>query len=303
MTAVALTLFAVERARQLGRKPAALPVGVAAGERDHVLVAELLERLRGEGRAVAGGAVEEDRLGAIGGRLLDARLEVAAREVDRARDTALGPLVQLADVDDERALRRVEQLARPRDVDLVDLRLDLLEIFAVVWHRFRKCSDPVRGYARSVATEARPLVAARNRRIVVIVALAALIAAAAVVGITLLQTRGERTTVPGAVTSPQPGNPPLRLDFGVDTSAEARALIRAQALYDRNHVAQAAPIFARYHTLEAEIGSAFTAWNENGLATLQSLAAAHPSSSAALLHLGIADYWAGHAADAVAAWE
>jgi len=161
----------------------------------------------------------------------------------------------------------------------------------------------VRGYSRGLATAARPLEAARSRRIVVIVALAALIAAAAVVEVTLLQTRGERTTVSGAVTSPQPGNPPLRLDFGVDTSAEARALIRAQALYDRNHVAQAAPIFARYHTLEAEIGSAFTAWNENGLATLQSLAAAHPSSSAALLHLGIADYWAGHAADAVAAWE
>ena len=94
------------------------------------------------------------------------------------------------------ALGRVEQLARLRDVDLVDLRLDLLEIFAVVRHRFRKCSDPVRGYARSVATEARPLVAVRNRRVVVIVALAALIAAAAVVGVTLLQTRGERTTVP-----------------------------------------------------------------------------------------------------------
>src|SRR5213080_747090 len=109
MTAVALPLLAVERPRQLGRKAAALPVGVAAGERDDVLVAELLERLRREGRAVAGGAVEEDRLGAIGGRLLDARLEVAARDVDRARNPPLGPFVQLADVDDERALGRVEQ--------------------------------------------------------------------------------------------------------------------------------------------------------------------------------------------------
>src|SRR5213078_3891091 len=176
MTAVALPLLAVERARQLGRQAAALPVGVTAGERDDVLVAELFERLRGEGRAVAGGAVEENRLGAIGGRLLDARLEVAARDVDRARKSSLGPFVQLA---------------RLPDVDLVDLRLDLLEQFPVARHRFRKCSDPVRGYARSVATEARPLVAARNRRVVVIVALAALIAAAAVIGVTLLQTRGE----------------------------------------------------------------------------------------------------------------
>jgi hypothetical protein len=102
--AVALPLLAVERARQLGREAAALPVGVAAGEGDDVLVAELLERLRGEGRAVAGGAVEEDRVGAIGGRLLDARLEVAARDVDRARNPPLGPFVQLAYVDDEGAL-------------------------------------------------------------------------------------------------------------------------------------------------------------------------------------------------------
>ena len=143
----------------------------------------------------------------------------------------------------------------------------------------------------------------RNRRVVLIVALAALIAAAGVVGATLLQTRGERTTIPGAVTTPQPGDPPLRLDFGLDTSAEARALTRAQTLYVANHVAQAAAIFARYDSLEARIGAAFAAWNRNGLATMQSLAAAHSASPVALLHLGIADYWAGQTADAVAEWE
>jgi tetratricopeptide (TPR) repeat protein len=154
-----------------------------------------------------------------------------------------------------------------------------------------------------VATEARPLTGFRNRRVVVIVAAAALIAAGAVVGATLIQTRGERTTVPGAVTKPQPGNPPLKLDFGLDTSAVARALTQAQALYNANHVAQAAAIFARYHSLEAQIGSAYAAWSKNGLATMKSLAAAHPASSVALLHLGIADYWAGQNADAVAEWE
>jgi Flp pilus assembly protein TadD len=154
-----------------------------------------------------------------------------------------------------------------------------------------------------VATEARPLAAARNRRVVVIVALAALVAAAAVVGVTLLQTRGETTTVPGAVFKPHTGSPPLDLNFGVDTSAEARALTRAQTLYNAKDVAQAAAIFARYHSLEAQIGSAFATWNKNGLATVQSLAAARPASSVALLHLGIADYWAGHNADAVAEWE
>jgi Flp pilus assembly protein TadD len=143
----------------------------------------------------------------------------------------------------------------------------------------------------------------RNRRVVVIVALAALISAAAVIGVTLLQTRGERTTVPGAVVTPRAGQPPLDLNFGVDTSAEAAALTRAQTLYNANHLAQAAAIFARYHSVEAQVGAAFAAWKQNGLATVQQLADAHPGSSVALLHLGIAEYWAGQNADAVAAWD
>jgi Flp pilus assembly protein TadD len=143
----------------------------------------------------------------------------------------------------------------------------------------------------------------RNRRVVVVVSLAALIAAAAVVGVTLLQTRGERTTVPGAVVTPRAGQPPLDLNFGVDTSAEAAALTRAQTLYNANHLAQAAAIFARYHSVEAQVGAAFAAWKQNGLATVQQLADAHPGSSVALLHLGIAEYWAGQNADAVAAWD
>ena len=154
-----------------------------------------------------------------------------------------------------------------------------------------------------VATEARPLVGLRNRRVVVIVALAGVVAAAGVVGATLLQTRGEHTTIPGAVTTPQPGDPPLRLDFGLDTGADAQALARAQSLYNANHIEQAAAIFARYHSLEAQIGSAFAAWDTGGLARMQSLAAAHPASPVALLHLGIADFWSGQNADAVSAWE
>jgi tetratricopeptide (TPR) repeat protein len=138
---------------------------------------------------------------------------------------------------------------------------------------------------------------------VVIVVLAALVAAAAVIGVTLLQTRGERTTVPNAVTKPRAGLPPLDLNFGVDGSAEARALLGAQALYNAHHVARAAAIFARYDSLQAQIGSAFAAWKQNGLGKMQALAAANPASSVALLHLGIADYWVGRNADAVAEWE
>lgn len=154
-----------------------------------------------------------------------------------------------------------------------------------------------------VATDARPLVGFRNRRVVLLVALAALLAAAAVVGLTLFQTRGQRTTVPGAVVKPRAGRPPLALNFGVDTSAQARELTRAQALYNAGDVAQAAAIFARYHSLEARLGSAFAGWSQNGLGPVSDLAAAHPESSVALLHLGLADYWAGRNADAVAEWE
>lgn len=153
-----------------------------------------------------------------------------------------------------------------------------------------------------MATAASPLFGGRNRRLVLLVALAALAAAGAVVGVTLLQTRGQSTTVPGAVTKARPGRPPLELEFGVDGSAEARALAHAQALYNGKHVARAAATFARYHSLEARIGSAFVAWNQDGLVMMRRLAAAHPKSGVALLHLGLADYWAGRNADAVAAW-
>lgn len=155
-----------------------------------------------------------------------------------------------------------------------------------------------------MATAASPLFGGRNTRLVLLVALAALAAAAAVVGVTLLQTRGQTTTVPGAVTSPRAGRPPLQLEFGVDSSSEARALSRAAALYNSNHVAQAAAIFRRYHSVEAQLGSAFASWSgPSSLASVKRIAAANPSRLAALLSLGWADYWAGRNADAAAAWQ
>jgi tetratricopeptide (TPR) repeat protein len=155
-----------------------------------------------------------------------------------------------------------------------------------------------------VATDASPLTGTRGHRVVLLVAIAAAVAAAAVVGVTLLQTRGEHTTVRGAVTKPQRGRPPLELDFGVDASAEAQALRRAQRLYDGGNPSAAAPIFARYTSLEARLGSAFVAWRgPSSLDAVRKLAAAYPDNPAALLHLGLADYWAGRNADAVVAWE
>jgi Flp pilus assembly protein TadD len=156
-----------------------------------------------------------------------------------------------------------------------------------------------------VSTEVSPLLASRGRRVLVIVGLAAAVAVAAVVGGTLLQTNGEHTTVPGAVTKPREGPPPLQLEFGLQESAEARALARAQTLYDRDRkVAEAAAIFRRYHSLNAQLGLLFTAWRgPSSLAAVQQLAAAHPNDPAVLLNLGWADFQAGRNADAVAAWQ
>jgi tetratricopeptide (TPR) repeat protein len=144
-------------------------------------------------------------------------------------------------------------------------------------------------------------VGARSR-VLTVVALAATAAVAGTVGVTLLQTRGERTTAAtGAVTAPRKGAPPLTLDFGVRADPEARALAQAAALYGAGHRAEAGRIFARYHSLEAQIGAAFAAWPHGGLDTLKQLVATHAQSALAELHLGWAYYWSGRNADAVTA--
>jgi Flp pilus assembly protein TadD len=159
-----------------------------------------------------------------------------------------------------------------------------------------------------VATAARPLAAARNRRVVLVVALTALAAAAAVIGVTLLQTRGQTTTLPGAVIHPRKGPPLLQLEFGVRSDGEARALARAEALFDRrpvtaHQVAQAATVFRRYHSFEARLAAALAGWRgPSSLEAVKQVVSAHPNDPAALLNLGWADFQAGRNADAVAAW-
>ena len=137
-----------------------------------------------------------------------------------------------------------------------------------------------------------------------IAGLASALAVAAIVGATLLQSRHSSSGTAGgvSVTKPRVGAPPVILDLGVRDDPEARALNRAAALYRAGHREQAGRIFARYHSLAAQIGAAFAAWPDGGLDTLKQLVASHPHSALAELHLGYAYYWSGRNADAVGAW-
>jgi tetratricopeptide (TPR) repeat protein len=143
-----------------------------------------------------------------------------------------------------------------------------------------------------------------SRRVLVIVALCAVLTAGAVVGGTVLLSRNERTTVPGAITKPRPGPPVLELELGFRRTPESVALGNAQKLLDtEGKAAQAAAIFRRYHSLEAQLGLAFASWTgPQSLPAVQQLAATHASDPTALLNLGWAYFQAGRNADAVAAW-
>ena len=140
-------------------------------------------------------------------------------------------------------------------------------------------------------------------RVIATVAVAACLAAGGVVGATLLQTRGESTTAPGAVTKARAGIPPLFLDFGVRDDREARDLAAAATLLNARRVAAARAIFVRYHSVQAQIGLAFANWPRNGLETLKTLVAHYPRSPAAGYHLAWALLWSGRVADAASEWQ
>ena len=137
----------------------------------------------------------------------------------------------------------------------------------------------------------------RRTRVFAIVAVAALVAAGAAVGAALLLGDDEERR-----GGPRPGVPPLVLDLGVRTDAEAVALRRAERLYADEKRREAGEVFARYDSPEAEIGSAFAEWPDNGVVRLERLANEHPRDARVLLHLGFAHFWAGQDAEAVADW-
>ena len=140
-------------------------------------------------------------------------------------------------------------------------------------------------------------------RVLATVAAAAAVVVAATVAITWLQSRGETRTRAAAVTRPRAGRPPLTFEFGVRNDGEARALASGARLLAKGRPAKALAIFDRYHSLDAQIGSAFARWPDGGLDTLKRLVASHPASAAAQLHLGWALLWSGRTADAAAQFE
>lgn len=138
-------------------------------------------------------------------------------------------------------------------------------------------------------------------RVVALVTAAAAAAAGVTVGVTLATSnRSPEAAAPAA--GPRAGVPPLALDLGVRIDPEARALRRAGRLYDSRRRAAAARIFARYGSLEAQVGLAFARWPDHSLARVEELAGRSPGSSFAQLHLGLALFWAGRDDPAAAAW-
>jgi len=132
---------------------------------------------------------------------------------------------------------------------------------------------------------------------IALVAAAALLAAGGAVGVTL----ATRTPTPTART--QPGAPPLALDLGVRSDAQADDLRRALQLYESGKRGRAEAIFLRHGSVEAQIGAALSRWPNGSLATLEGLGREYPKSAAVQLNLGLARYWDGRVAAAVAAFE
>jgi tetratricopeptide (TPR) repeat protein len=129
-----------------------------------------------------------------------------------------------------------------------------------------------------------------------LVALAALVAA----GVVVIGVLATRSDLPSRKL--RAGRPPLALELGIRADAEARALERAQTLYNAGRPRRAAAIFAARSSLEALVGGAFAAWPDHSVKRLQALAVSHPDSALVALHLGLALYWLHRDAEAAAAW-
>jgi predicted Zn-dependent protease len=138
-------------------------------------------------------------------------------------------------------------------------------------------------------------------RTYVLVALAAVGTAALVVGLVAFTRTSPRAAVETSTTTPERA-PALVLDLGLRTDPEAVALRRANRLYSAGRRRAAGRIFARYRSVEAQLGAAVSGWPNGTLTRLDELAARHPSSGIVLLHLGLVQVASGKGNAAEAAW-
>ena len=137
---------------------------------------------------------------------------------------------------------------------------------------------------------------APRTRVYATVLAAAVVVVAGVVSVTWLQSRGQSTS---SALKPRKGIPPLLFDYGFRADAETRDLARGAALLKAGKRTQAAALFARYHDVQAQLGTAFTKWPD--LDAVETIAAQHPDSAVAQLHLGLALAYAGRDRDALTA--
>ena len=138
-------------------------------------------------------------------------------------------------------------------------------------------------------------------RVVAVVTIVAALSAGLVVGITAASSDRPATVAATTGTTQRAGAPPLSLDLGVRTDAEATDLRRALALYEKDDLEGAAALFEKHSSLEARVGQAFARWPDATVARLTQLAGLHPKSALVQLNLGIALFWAGEDG-AKAAW-
>ena len=138
-------------------------------------------------------------------------------------------------------------------------------------------------------------------RTAILVAAIAVVAAAVVAGAAVWSAEeSDSQTTAAAAPKPREGFPPLELSFGVRDDAEAAELRRATTLHEAGKRKQAAAIFARYDSLEAKLGAAFSAWPSSE-DRIEQLGALYPRSALVQLHVGLSRFWAG-TGGAYSAW-
>jgi tetratricopeptide (TPR) repeat protein len=133
--------------------------------------------------------------------------------------------------------------------------------------------------------------------VLVLVFLAALAAAGATVGLTALTS--DPKPAPKTIC---PDGPPLQVDLGVRSDPEAVALRGAQRQLAAGQRDQAAATFARFRSIEAQVGAAVAEWPESTVTDLRALAAERGGDATVRLHLGTALYCDGRRAEAEAEW-